>query len=247
MTKKTPTTTEPAAHQLGMKETPAERNQRLDDNRENGRFGTSRQAEQDKTLVLPEAPYWDNGGSQEGVTVIESPVSDRERNYSLTFNNGGYITVNPFMFGIESPETSGQYSGDRDSLFIGAGFDVSKGDALQVQFCYAADSEDLASEVEDLNAEELSALEKTIVDDLKAEFGDSVVIEFSSGGDRWDDVQVMYNTSYPGAERGLDGRLNAFTSNIMAVLEVDDQYLKVRNGFGETIIYNALQKHSVSV
>jgi hypothetical protein len=105
----------------------------------------------------------------------------------------------------------------------------------------------LASEVEDLSTDELSALEKTIVEDLKAEFGDSVVIEFSSGGDRWDDVQVMYNTSYLGSQRGLDGRLNAFTSNIMAALEVDDQYLKVRNGVGETIIYNALQKHSVSV
>lgn len=234
-----------------MIETPEERTHRLNANRGNGvlqssQFGHALIAEPTAVLVLPEAPYWDNGGSKHGVAVVESPVSDRERNYALVFDtDGGYINVEPFEFGIAAPGAEFNFNADRDRLFIGTEDDPTA-DTLHVQYCFAADVDYLSAVVEDVDEDTLKAVEASVLAALQEEFGEGIAVEYSSGGERWDDVSVMYSTRYP-AQRELDGRLNAFTSNIMFGLEENEKYLKVRDGRGEQIIWDALREHGVEL
>ncbi len=196
--------------------------------------------------LLPEVPYWAAGGPAHNVGIIESPVSDRDRNYSLTFAPGGYLVVNPLEFGIAHPD-SGSLS-DRDRLYVGA-VDEQPG-TLQLQFSTPIDEDAfdepgyLAAAVSDLGDDELADIEHQILDAVHEQLGPECQIQFSSGGDRWDDLEILFTTEHETdpAQSTHAGHISAFTSNLMAELEDNPTYRRVLAGAGTGIFNDILQK-----
>lgn len=202
--------------------------------------------------VLGEAPDWFGGGSTVGVQVIESPVSDRERNYHLTFDEprGGFVFVSPSQFGIEDPERESDDEFDVDRLTVSRQTGEVPG-VLFTRFDAAVRDIGFTELLEDVSGEELTAIESEIRQELRAVIGRGTDAIFGSELDRWADVQVLYTKIFPAdgspATIDPDGRTSVTTSNLMVDLEDDDGYLKVRGGVGDRIIFSVLERHGIDV
>jgi hypothetical protein len=215
-----------------------------------GQFRGHEKTEAVTVLDKPRHPlgvdgYWQNGGQGSGVDIVESPVSDRDRNYSITFDDGGYVTVNPFEFGIEEP---GGEANDLDRLFIG--MHDTEPDTIQTQFVMAIDSEYFEGVFEGQTDEQMEALEAEVLAAVRKQVGDdTVTMEFSTGGERWDDVGIHFNKNFgpedPIATREADGRLSVFTSNLMHSLESEEAYIKIRNGYGMAAVFQTMNAHGL--
>jgi hypothetical protein len=194
--------------------------------------------------LLGESPEWVNGGQGTKLTIVESPVSDRERNYWVELQPYGYLNVNPTEFGIFDPDGPA-YSGDRDSLYIGTENYALDG-RLQVQYVAADSDMEFMESVEDLDDEQLQELETAVLHALRTEFGDDVDVEFTTSVERWADVSVMYNRVFTdeNAVHEFDektGNVAFYTSNVMATLEQDEKYRALRDGDGIQVIRDVLR------
>lgn len=177
-------------------------------------------------MALVEPPFqlglgsdWQNGGQAEGVTIAEAPsVDDRPKNFSVTFENNGNFNVSPSEFGI-SRDTE-----ELDRLW--ASWDADDR-VLSTQFCAFVDSGNF--DFEDLEDDELADIESDIAAELKRDLGNGVDIEFSTGGDRWDDMSVMVTREISTENLVFDaeGRPTITTSSLMSVLEDDSVYQKI--------------------
>tara|TARA_R110002051_G_scaffold314950_5_gene392679 strand:+ start:10341 stop:11060 length:720 start_codon:yes stop_codon:yes gene_type:complete len=214
-----------------------------------GQFAARERSESEAILNSPlvelgEFGQWKNGGQASGASIIESPVSDREHNYWLCLESGanrsGYINVCPSEFGVEHPELGLGNANDR--LYVGTENIRGQG-GLEMQYCAASDVEEYAEQVMELEANnELDAFESKILKALREETGDdNLDIIFSSGGEAWDDVSVIYNSQVvdmaPIHTVNPDGSIEASTSNLMAHLESKPAYHQVVHGrIGDAVI-----------
>jgi len=220
-----------------------------------GQYAARERSESNAILSSPlhqlgEDSEWKNGGQGHGISIVESPISDRERNYWISFesaaNRTSYINVSPVEFGIEHPEL-GQ-SNDNDRLYIGT--ENSRGDGtLEVQYSADVDTDSYAEEIMELEAEgELEEFETEILNALRKETGDeNIDIQFSSGGETWDDVAVLYNhkivDELPIHDINPDGSIEASTSNLMAHLEGSAAYNQVVHGrIGDDIVQRLISQ-----
>ncbi|PPI62580.1 hypothetical protein C5E08_02975, partial [Rathayibacter iranicus] len=72
-----------------------------------------------RTALLPADGTWSNGGMQRGTTLAESPVSDRERNVWVRFDEpDAFVRVDPSEFGIDHPDSEPSWSGEH-RVFLG--------------------------------------------------------------------------------------------------------------------------------
>lgn len=211
-------------------------------------FGEHERRDGDNVALIGENANWVNGGQGDRVTVVESTVSDRDRNYWVQFEaDGGYINVNPFEFGIEDPDFQSTSDGDR--LYVGT--ENYRGEnRLQVQFASADDpyESEYMGAVADLDDETVNDLENEILNRLRFNFGEDIDVQFASGGDRWDDIQVFYNKVYDDTTGGFEndrGKISFFTSNLMADLESDETYRSIRNGAGLGIVAEVLAENNL--
>jgi hypothetical protein len=201
--------------------------------------------------VVGEAPEWRNGGMATGVEVIESPVSDRDRNYHLTFDVlGGYVFVNPAEFGIEDPESDCDDWQQLDRLYISREIGGADG-VLETQFESAVRDTEFTELLSDVSEEQMAAIEAEVRQELRAQLSDGVDVDFSSNGERWDDVRVLYSKTFDAEQSPAtvdnDGRTSVTTSNLMPSLEEDATYVRVRAGAGDTIIRQVLARHDIDV
>lgn len=188
-------------------------------------------------LTLPNN-YVTNGfntSTTEKLSIVESPVSDRDHNYHLDIKPGGWVTLDVNETGIYDPDYGLQ--GERDQIFIG-----NEDGKLNVQ--YITDPEDLSYVAEEMDDDEREQAETKIRDYLKKNY--NATADFTSS-DAWDDVTVIYNSSEPthNYQELKDGGVSITTSNLMAALESDKSYLNVR-GNGPMAVYEAMNELGIN-
>jgi hypothetical protein len=199
-------------------------------------------------IQLGEGSDWKNGGLGRGVSIIESPISDRERNYFLCFesrvNRHSSIYVSPVEFGIEHPEL-GQ-GNDDDRIYIGTE-DCRGMDTLDVQYLAAVDVSRYADQIMELEDEgKLSEFETEILIALRAETGDpNTDVRFFDDGITWSRVTVIHNhkivDELPIHSINPDGSIEVTTSNLMSSLEDSPVYQKiVHDRIGDSVLHRLI-------
>jgi hypothetical protein len=181
---------------------------------------------------------WTNGMNAvqpELVTVIESPVSDREHNYFVTLKDGAGVTIDVFLAGIQDDDS--YYGSDREQLYIGR-----DGDDLVVQF--SGEEEDFSEIAALLDDDDRIDIEEDVRAKV-AEMLPGTNVEFTNS-DNWDFVQGLY--TLPEAEGTVepDGDLSITTSNAMAALEAEPGYGAVRDGAVQRALRAVLAERDVA-
>lgn len=197
---------------------------------------------------LGEGAYWANGGQATDVRMIESPISDREHNYHVSIpSTGGHFHVNPWEFGISDPE--GAFSDDTDRLYVGVSADSASG-VLETQFTTQVDSDYFDGIFDDVSDERRTRVEEEIRSRITEKFGPKTLIEYSTGGEPWDDVSVMYNKNYAADGSQVvtfddKGTAQFTTSNLMFDLEEDAGYRAVLDGQVNAVVFQTLRDNGI--
>lgn len=165
------------------------------------------------------------------VQIIESPISDRDRNFWVTLADGAHVDIDVFRAGLADP---GSFSTGEERLFIGR-----EGDQITSQF--VGHGSDFSEEADELSEDELSAIEEEVREQVKA-LAPGLGIEFSNG-DRWDCVQGLYDIDTESAAQvEVDGRLSITTSNLLGGCETEPGYIAARDGAVQLLLTAALER-----
>jgi hypothetical protein len=187
------------------------------------------------------------GVTATGATVMESSVSDREKNYWVQLDDyPANVRFRPTAAGLTDPDRAEPFG--HHKLIVRA---EAEGELDVTRVNLAYDAQDIHDAVAGLGSSELDLLQEKVIATFKERYGDKVVPMFNltntqiAGFERgrWDGAGVKYRAHYSEDDAVLneerDGTVGFYTSNLLADLEQDEAYQDVVYGRALDIIREA--------
>jgi hypothetical protein len=156
--------------------------------------------------------YLQTARNEDGLTMtsgyanlIETPVSDREKNYYITLGPGALVAFDTFAAGLSDPDET---AGDRDQVSFSR--DADNPDVVHVQYSFTDDEFNVEAIVDNLDEDTYNAFRDKVQADL-----DEIDPRWVANFDSPDSLELLFNHNYEGAETDSDNRIEFTTSNAL--------------------------------